>query len=170
MKNNIMKFGDLYRKQVSGTAMGKPPAPSWATIYEGLREIKLLPRWEEHLPLFMRYIDDDIGGWALPADTSNEDASALWENFKAEMNDGCLQWEFSKLSKSVAFLDMKVKITPSGRLTTSLYEKPMALYLFIPPNSAHPPGTNVGHIMGNVLRIFCLNSDERDIKQDTVRF
>ena len=101
MQNSIMKFGDVHRKQISGTAMGKPPAPSWATIYEGVREIKLLPRWETKLPLFVRYIDDDCGAWAPENDISSEEAHALWERFKAEVNSGCLKWEFSELSSSV---------------------------------------------------------------------
>ena len=27
MKNNIIKFGDVYKQQISDTAMGKPSAP-----------------------------------------------------------------------------------------------------------------------------------------------
>ena len=46
----------------------------------------------------------------------------------------------------------------------------MALFLFIPPHSAHPPGILVGHIYGNLLRIFRLNSNEDDIIQDTLSF
>lgn len=46
----------------------------------------------------------------------------------------------------------------------------MALYLFIPPNSAHPPGVLTGHIFGNLLRIFRLNSYEDDIIKDTLNF
>jgi len=46
----------------------------------------------------------------------------------------------------------------------------MALFLFIPPNSAHPPGILVGHIYGNLLRIFRLNSNEDDIIQDILSF
>ena len=45
MKNNIIKFGDKYAKQKSGTAMGKPPAPSWANIFQGLHEMEYLPVW-----------------------------------------------------------------------------------------------------------------------------
>ena len=44
MDKNIVRFGDLYFKQRSGTAMGKPPAPMWANIFEGLHELEFLPR------------------------------------------------------------------------------------------------------------------------------
>ena len=45
MKNNIIKFGDVYKKQISGAVTGKPPAPPWATIYEGIHEDEYVPQW-----------------------------------------------------------------------------------------------------------------------------
>ena len=33
-----MKFGDTYWDQISGTAMGKPPAPPFASLFEGINE------------------------------------------------------------------------------------------------------------------------------------
>ena len=38
MKNNIFTFGDTTLKTLTGTAMGTPPAPPWATIYMALNE------------------------------------------------------------------------------------------------------------------------------------
>ena len=35
MRNNIVKFGNEFRKQYAGTAMGKPPAPAWAINSKG---------------------------------------------------------------------------------------------------------------------------------------
>ena len=94
------------------------------------------------------------------------DADRLWEELKAEVNLGCLCWEFSECSVTIQFLDMNVSVTPDGRITTSLYEKPMALHLYMPPHSAHPPGVLRSHITGNILRILRLNSDERDAIED----
>ena len=39
---------------------------------------------------------------------------------------------------------------------TSLYAKPNALHLYIPPHSCHAPGVITGHIFGQVLRIYQL--------------
>ena len=61
-------------------------------------------------------------------------------------------------------------ITTDGHIKTTLYEKPMALYLFIPPHPAHPNEVLTGHIFGNILRIFRLNSDANDITEDMVTF
>jgi len=46
----------------------------------------------------------------------------------------------------------------------------MALYLLIAPHSAHPLGVLMSHINGNILRIFRLNSDERDMMDGVLTF
>ena len=52
---------------------------------------------------------------------------------------------------------------------TTLYQKPMVLHLFIPPNSMHLSGVLYSHIYGNVLRIFCVNSNEEERVTDTIQ-
>jgi hypothetical protein len=43
-ENNIFKLGDMFWKQISGTAMGTPLAPPWATAFNALKEMGLLPK------------------------------------------------------------------------------------------------------------------------------
>ena len=134
MDNNILRFGDLYFKQRSGTAMGKPPAPMWANIFEGLHELKFLPRWKDSTIFYLQFIDNIYGIWAPTVDSTLERDNASWDAFKANTNDDHgLQWEFSEREMSTPFLDMNVRIQPDGEIKTILHEKPMALYLFIPP-------------------------------------
>ena len=45
----------------------------------------------------------------------------------------------------VEFMDMTTSID-NDKLVTTLFKKPMALYLYIPPHSAHPPRVITGHI------------------------
>ena len=47
-------------------------------------------------------------------------------------------------------------------LTTTLFEKSLNLYLYIPPHSAHPPGVLTGLVIGNCHRIHTLCSVEKD--------
>ncbi|KAL7523625.1 hypothetical protein ACHAXR_000257, partial [Thalassiosira sp. AJA248-18] len=169
MKNNIIRFGDKYAKQKSGTAMGKPPAPPWATLFEGIHEIDFLPRWQTYLLLYLRFIDDIWALWIPSGEPTTDEAN--WLALQADVNDNHgLEWEFTERSLSANFLDLTTTIQVDGSIKTTLYEKPMALYLFIPPQSAHPPGVLPGHIFGNILRIFRLNSDEEDIIRDTMEF
>ena len=162
MYNNIIKFGDVYVKQISGTAMGVPPAPSWANLYEALHENEFLPAWRTRLPLYIRYLDDVLGLWEPNSKDESTNATE-WTAFKETVNsvEG-LTWEFTELDTTVDFMDTTVSIA-GDRLHTTLYEKPLALYLYIPPHSARPPRILTGHVYGEVLQIqrICNDKDNR---------
>lgn len=161
-RNNHFRFGDLYIKQVSGTAMGKKPAPPWATIFYAIKEIVLLDKFAASLLLYRRYIDDVLAFW-LPHPDPVENAKTLQE-FRDCMNDfHGLEWTFTKPATSgIAFLDMSLSIKDC-RIASTLYEKPLATYLYITPTSAHPPGVTASLVMGNVLRIMQICTDPADI-------
>ena len=55
---NIIKFGDTFWQQVSGTGMGMGilPAPPWATNYYALHENEFVPRWKKHLFIYKRFM------------------------------------------------------------------------------------------------------------------
>jgi len=160
MTRSVLRFGDIYRKQISGTAMGSPPAPPWATIFFGLKEKKFLPVWRIWLPLYLRFIDDVFAMW-VPVSDDPADDDAHWASFKATVNDGCLTWDFTERGLTLDFMDLRISIV-GDRFETTLYEKPMALHLYIPPHSGHPPGVTSGHVSGEILRIFRLCTHEED--------
>ena len=49
------------------------------------------------------------------------------------------------------------------QIITSLYEKVMNIYLYIPPHSDHPPGVLTRLVSGNILWIHSLCSKQDDI-------
>ena len=59
------------------------------------------------------------------------------------------------------FLDITVTIEHDN-IQTTLFEKSLNLYLYIPPHSAHPPGVLAGLVIGNCHRIFTLCSDDNN--------
>ncbi len=59
---------------------------------------------------------------------------------------------------------MTIYIQNKG-IITDLFEKKLALYLYIPPHSAHPPGVLTGLIMGQVIRIFSLCTHTKDVQR-----
>ena len=81
-----------------------------------------------------------------------------------------MTWEFTELSNSVHFLDLTLAVMPDGKIKTKLFEKPLALYLYIPPHSIHPPKVLTSHVFGSILRMFRLNSDEDDTVSDVLSF
>ena len=161
MKNTLIKFGDVYKKQISGTVMGKPQAPSWATIYEGIYDDEYIPQWTTHVKFIWHFIDDRNAIWDPPAEISDKESNIMYDEFKAVVNGNKgLTWEFTELSNSVNFLDLTLTIMPDGQTKTKLFEKPIALHLYTPPHSMHPPGVLTSHIFGSILRMFRLNADE----------
>jgi hypothetical protein len=62
-------------------------------------------------------------------------------------------------------MDLQLKIA-DRRITTSLYAKPMALHLYLPPHSCHAPGVFSGLVFGNVLCIHQLCSDAQDVVKE----
>jgi hypothetical protein len=159
-RNNYFKFGNTYWNQSTGTGMGTPSAPPWATVMYALHEDKMIPRWAENVPFYKRFIDDVIGVWLVHPDP--EENLRRWLTFQADMNGWYgLSWDCTEPSTSINFMDLTISIVDS-RLETTLYKKSQNLYLYIPPHSSHPKGVFTSLIFGQVLRIRRLCSHKRD--------
>ena len=168
MTRNCFRFGDTYWLQTDGTAMGTPPAPSFATLYYGIFEIDLLQHYGDSLLYLRRYIDDQFGIWIHDPDPAID--CQRWEDFKQRQENYCsLSWEFSTLSKSANFLDLSLTVE-SYNISTSLYEKPLNLHLYIPPHSAHTPTVRTGLVTGGVYRILRLVSSRSNQQASLSRF
>jgi hypothetical protein len=167
-RNNFFKFSDTYWHQVSGTAMGTPPAPPWATCTYGLHEQVMLPRWQDQVSFYKRFIDDVIGIWLVHScPRTNEE---LWRQFQEDMNGWLgLEWVCTEPSTTINFMDLTITIV-DGKLETTLFEKAMNLYLYIPPHSAHPRGVFTGLVFGQILRIRRLYSKKRDADKKIMEF
>jgi hypothetical protein len=168
MQNNVFTFGDMTFKQLNGTAMRTPPTPPYATLYYSVYEDSFLHQFNKSLLFYKRFIDDVIGIWLCDSDPLTDENQ--WCAFQAAMNQGRgLNWEFSNRSHKVDFMDLTISIH-TNCIQTTLYEKPMNLYLYIPPHSAHPPGLLPGIIHGTLFRIFTLCTDDDDKKLRTQTF
>jgi hypothetical protein len=167
MRNNVFSFGDTFWLQTDGTAMVTPTACMWATIYFAPHENKMCNEFGNYLHFYKRYIDDGFGIWDW---TGTDECIQAWKIFQEKMSTfGKLKWEFTQLQTSVNFLDLTLTVN-SGQVHSTLFEKGMNIYLYIPPHSAHPPGVLKGLISGMILRILRLTSDPADRKEHVQRF
>ncbi len=166
MENNIFSFENTTWLQLSGTAMGTPVACAYATISYGQHEnSKILPSFEAQLLYYRRYIDDIFGIWVPP----EFEPENKWKEFKEALNNWSgLEWVIEEPSKTTVFLDLNLRIQQS-KILTNTYQKPLNLYLYIPPRSAHPPSCLKGLISGEVRRYWLQNSPE-DFEKILVKF
>jgi hypothetical protein len=155
MKFNVFTFANTYWLQIAGTAMGTPTACSYATVSFGHYENNtILKEFNQNLLYHKRYIDDVIGIWLPP----RQNKTLTWNNFKKCLNGwGTLRWSIEEPSLSTHFLDLNINIIGSS-ITTSTYQKPLNLYLYIPPLSAHPPSCFKGLIYGEIRRYWTQNN------------
>ena len=165
MDNNIFEFGDTVWHQRTGMAMGTPPAPSYATLYYAIHENEFVPSFP-NLLFYRRYIDDVFGIWKTEIDRTD---LPEWTRLANTMPYHDLKWDVNPLSTSVDFLDLTISIH-NHLISTTLFEKALNLYLFIPPHSAHPPGVLTGIVYGHLIRLHTLCSDPVDIHRKTQDF
>ena len=168
MKNNRMRFGDLIYHQIRGVAMGMSPTPTIANLYVAIYELEfIIPLLEKYLMFYKRFIDDGFAVWLHDLDPTID--AENWNNFKTLINAMGLNWTFKSPRKKLVFMDMTIQIE-GGKIVTTIYAKPMALYQYIPPNSCHPPGVLTGLIFGQILRIYQLCSRSKDIDKELSLF
>lgn len=169
MRENVFTFGDMIFKQMNGTAMGTPPACAIATIFFAINgENDVIQDFSNNLLFLKRFIDDLFGIWRCHPDPATD--AILFQQFIDQLNQ-CpgLTWIVSPLTNQVDFLDLTITLK-DGRFTTTLYEKDLNLYLYIPPKSAHPPGLLPGVVFGTLFRIQTLCSDEQDRSKRSKEF
>ena len=89
------------------------------------------------MPLLVRYIGN-IFAIILVGGDSGSTLEELNE-FKADINNvGILKWNIDEPSLQVNYLDLALQLV-DGYIHTKTYQKPINLYQYITPNSAHPP-------------------------------
>jgi hypothetical protein len=158
MSDNIFQFGDTFWRQLRGTAMGTSTAVHYANLYVGLLEVtRLLIKFKKQLLFYRRFIDDGIGVWLC-------NDPLVWQDFLKCLNTwGSLKWTSDGLTNEIIFMDLTIRIDPfSNRLTYETFQKAMNLYLYIPPNSAHPQGLLRGIVFGRMRAYWNQNTEKKN--------
>ena len=150
MEKNIFTFNEETWLQLLGTCMGTRVSPTYACLFMGLLEKKMLDNCPAHLKDFLfkwkRFIDDCLIFW-----------TGTWEQFiefhtylngvhpTIKFDEPCYNPE----DNSCTFLDLKIFVE-NNKIRTDLHrkdtDKPRALL----PSSAHP-----NHITSNIVYSMC---------------
>ena len=86
MKNNRMRFGDLFALQHKGIVMGMSPAPIIANLFVAIYDNNhLLSLTPPGLFFPRRFINDCFGIWHHPKDKQQDDTN--WTSFQCNIND-----------------------------------------------------------------------------------
>lgn len=159
LRFNYFQFGDTMWHQITGTAMGTPVAPAFASLYLAHFETQLIPEFETSVVYFRRYIDDGLIIWH----PRTEDPFALKRFFAKFTRLSRLKFTHEQSLTKAPFLDLWIIKTENG-LQTKTHQKALNLYLYLPAASAHPPGVLKGLIYGLVKKYAMQNPDPSDFK------
>ena len=152
LTNNVFMFEDQIYKQVSGTAMGTPLAPSAANLFMGWLEQQLL----QHSPVsinketWKRFIDDIF---MLFCGTDEE--LMQFTTFINQFHP-TIKFTVNSSDQSVPFLDINISLK-DGFLQTDLYSKPTDSHAYLFSTSCHPRHTinNIPYSLFIRLRRLC---------------
>ena len=129
--NNNFTFDGNHYLQINGTAMGTKMAPSYANIFMGdLEERLLLSSLKQPLSWF-RFIDDVDMKWIH----SDKELDEFFEHANSIHPSIKFTHEVSKIK--ISFLDTTTTVK-EGNKTTDVYSKPTDKHQYLSPSSCHP--------------------------------
>ena len=113
--------------------MGTITAVKYAALYYALHEEELLiPKYQDQMLYFRRYVDDILIIW-------DEKGKFSLEELNKDLKFGLLNWETAKPEYSMDFLHLTNSIDKKSFIQTKTFEKKLNLHLYLLANSCQPP-------------------------------
>jgi hypothetical protein len=152
--NNFV-FNDQNYVQINGCSMGTKCAPPYASLFMGWFEnLHILPRINQHISMYVRYIDDIFFIW--------HGTESELKEFLEVINTvhPTIKFDHKFSRERIEFLDTIVKLE-NGKLSTTLFTKPTDRRAYLHSNSYHPSSTkrSIAYSQATRLRRIC-KSDE----------
>ena len=158
-KNNFT-FDQEHYLQLHGTAMGTRMAPSYANIFMGHLEERLLNHVDNKPDVWWRYIDDVFMVWPFGEGCLND--------FLEQINHfhPTIKFTAEWSNSSISFLDVRVLLN-QGRITTDLFQKPTDTHQYLHQNSCHPKHCKSSIPYSQALRLRRICSDDETFYERT---
>ena len=116
--------------------MDRSQAPPIVNLYVDLHKLTdILPVFANDIFFCVRFINDALAIWKHDRDPVINTMNL--NEFKKAINKSDLSWTFIDPSTHVDVMGLRINIEKE-RITTNLFEHPLALHLYIPPHSCHP--------------------------------
>ena len=150
LTKNDFTFDERTFLQISGTAMGKRFAPSYANIYMALWEETALAKCSHKPTHYFRFLDDIFGIW--------EHTIEQFEQFIQILNThhASITVKYVTNEKQIDFLDVTVFKGPdfntSGKLDLRVYFKDTDTHALLHKTSFHPNHCFAGIVKSQLLR------------------
>jgi hypothetical protein len=170
LKNNYFTYCDghnnlYYFHQKKGTAMGTPCAVVYANIYMYDLEYPILKEHRLTVLFYRRFLDDILI-------VTTGDNSALLSAFSSARPT--IKLEVTQSPRTVNFLDVQIYKGPifatTDHLDTTIHQKALNLYLYIPYSSAHPLHVKKAFIRTELQRYIRLISSRAVYLEQRDRF
>ena len=159
LKNNTFEFENQVYKQIFGTAMGTPMAPTISSLFMGWLEERLLNNSPVpiNLVFWRRFLDDIFLLWT---GTDEE-----WELFFNYINNfhAIIKFTSQVSSSEIPFLDLLTKLL-NGYLHTDLYTKPTDAHAYLHYSSCHPTHCKNNIPYSQMLRLRRICSRDEDFR------
>ena len=157
LTKGFITFQDQIYQQTNGAAMGSPMIPPYANIFMYQLEKQTVHKFTNSgmLLLYKRFIDDVF---ILTKDSNITELQNELNNLHPSIN---LSWSSS--AKHCNFLDIVVSIK-NNKLSTSVYQKQLNTYAYLPFHSYHTTAQKRGFIKGEAIRYARICTNESDFK------
>ena len=154
LKLNVLEFDRKHYLQIFGTSMGAALAPSYANIFMGNLEEKMLNTAKIKPKYYKRFIDDIF----FIVDCDEIQLTEFITHMNSQNPSIQFTHECSKVE--ITFLDVTV-YRDRNKLQVKTFIKPTNKQLYINNKSYHPPGATKGVALGEAIRYLRTNSDRR---------
>jgi hypothetical protein len=162
LKNCYIQFKEEFYWMKDGTAMGSSMCPTYANIFMFQTENYLVQQLlhKEKLLMYKRYIDDTF----MIVQGTEKDVNNIMD--KLNQLDETIKFTHTASKKSIDFLDIIIKYDAHlGKIDTSVFQKKLNKYAYLPWNSWHTRYMKAGFIKGEAIRYARLCSKEQDFIQ-----
>ena len=163
LEKNDFEFNGDWFLQVSGTAMGKKFAPSYANIFMAAWEREVFTKCPSHPITYLRYLDDIFIIWTKSKQEFEEYFEILNNHHPA------VKLKATISENSIDFLDTTVFKGPdfsvTGQLDTKVFFKPTDTHQLLHKKSFHPKHTFKGLIKSQILRFKRISSLQSDLQK-----